>query len=173
MIASTPGTCLISYGWSHMAEICFPNRVRKLFLMVSSCTLQAAVREHSEPAPILLAVEGQIRFRTWSSVPAHHCCLPRGKCLRTSRTVEYICREPFWGPRGFAECHWFDFSGWFWAESSSGLRPLPRFWQQRSGVNNSQISLVIFVPTNGNYFRMQKTVNTHTQGPHHPLKGKQ
>lgn len=66
---------------------------------------------------------------------------------------------------GVIECHWFDFSGWFWAESSSGLKPLPQFWQQRSGVNISQVSLVIFVPTNGNYFRMQKTVNTYTQGP--------
>lgn len=65
---------------------------------------------------------------------------------------------------GGVECHWFDFSGWLWAESSSGLRTLPRFWQQRSGVNISQVSLVICVPTNGNYFRMQKTVNTHTQG---------
>lgn len=47
-----------------MAEISFPNRGRKLALMVSSCILQAAVGEHSEQAPVLLAGEGQIRFRT-------------------------------------------------------------------------------------------------------------
>lgn len=47
-----------------MAEISFPNRVRKLALMVSSCVLQASVREHSEQAPVLLAGEGQIRFHT-------------------------------------------------------------------------------------------------------------